>query len=157
VRSVIGECLHSIGVQGGKVVSVTTDGFITDIDELEGQISNNYLLQEYKKIRYELSNDNTALEMKSKGLGIIAWSTRGQLGFESKIIATTGFQHRMFRDKKALVDIFTQTIKTEYKTIEYIQSSLRSASEVYKHGGHVTMKYRDQLFRMHYDNRRKLS
>jgi len=63
----------------------------------------------------------------------------------------------MFRDKKDLVEIFNQTIKSEHKTIEYVQSSLRSASELYKHGGHVTMKYRDQLFRMHYDNRRKLA
>lgn len=37
-----------------------------------------------------------------------------------------------------------------------MQGSLRSASDVYKKGGNVTMKYRDQLFRMHFDNRRLL-
>ena len=47
-------------------------------------------------------------------------------------------------------------MKTEEKVIEYTMSSLRSASEIYKKGGHVTMKHRDQLFRLHYDNRRVL-
>lgn len=50
-----------------------------------------------------------------------------------------------------------EVFKTDSRTIEYIMNSLRSASEVYKKGGHVTMKYRDQLFRMHFDNRRILS
>lgn len=35
VRCVVGECLHNIHRIGGKVVSVTTDGFITDMDNLE--------------------------------------------------------------------------------------------------------------------------
>jgi hypothetical protein len=51
---------------------------------------------------------------------------------------------------------FISTMKTENKTIEFVQSRLRSASDIYKRGGHVTMVRRDQLFRMHYDNRRQL-
>jgi hypothetical protein len=38
VRTVIGECLHNINVLGGRVVSVTTDGFITDIEDLEKKL-----------------------------------------------------------------------------------------------------------------------
>lgn len=38
--------------------------------------------------------------------------------------------------------------------MEYIQGSLRSAIKVYKEGGQVTMVNRDQIYRMHYDNRR---
>jgi hypothetical protein len=34
IRSVIGECLHNTHKPGGKVVSDTTDGFITDIENL---------------------------------------------------------------------------------------------------------------------------
>jgi hypothetical protein len=37
-----------------------------------------------------------------------------------------------------------------------VQTSLRTATEIYKKGGNVTMIYRDQLFRMHFDNRRVL-
>lgn len=148
--------MHSIQQLGGQVVSVTTDGFITDVVDLESKLTSNFLLGEYKKIRANLSETNISLEVKSSGKGIVAWTTRGQLGFESKIIATTGFQNRSVRNKQYLRDLLVNCIKTESKTIEFIQSRLRSASEIYKKGGHVTMQYRDQLFRMHYDNRRVL-
>jgi len=137
------------------VVSVTTDGFITNVDQLESKISGNFLFKEFKKIRKLLSCDDTGLELKSSGVGIVAWSTRGQLGFESKIIATTGFQNK-FYNKQDLIEVFLQTFKTEHKSVEFIQSRLRSATEIYKKGGHVTMQYRDQIFRLHFDNRRVL-
>lgn len=38
IRYVLGECLHNIKYLGGKIVSVTTDGFITDIENLEDRI-----------------------------------------------------------------------------------------------------------------------
>jgi hypothetical protein len=157
VRSVIGECLHSIHSLGGKVVSVTTDGFITDVVDLELKMAGSYLLSNYKVIRNDLSGNDQGLELKSEGIGVMAWSTRGQIGFNSKILATTGFQHKKYWDKRELFDVLEEVFKTDSRTIEYIMNSLRSASEVYKKGGHVTMKYRDQLFRMHFDNRRILS
>jgi hypothetical protein len=33
-----------------------------------------------------------------------------------------------------MIKIFTDTFKSESKTIEYIQSRLRSATDIYKHG-----------------------
>lgn len=156
VRSVIGECLHAVYLLGGKVVSVTTDGFITNLDNLEQQISDNFLFLEFKKIRQMLSGDNTGLETKSFGKGIVAWSTRGQLGIDSKIIATTGIQHKAFQGKDDMLKWFIDTMKSESRTLEFVQGRLRSASDIYKRGGHVTMIKRDQLFRMHYDNRRVL-
>jgi hypothetical protein len=54
------------------VVSVTTDGFITNLAHLEERISNKYLFNEFKKIRMILSEDNTGLELKNKGKGILA-------------------------------------------------------------------------------------
>lgn len=156
VRSVMGECLHSIPALQGTVVSVTTDGFITNISDLEEKISKNFLFAEYKKIRQSLAGDDTGLELKSKGVGIIVWTTRGQLGIESKIIATTGIQHRLFQGKSDMLKTFIATMKTGRRTLEFVQSRLRSATDIYKQGGHVTMVRRDQLFRMHYDNRRVL-
>lgn len=38
IRSVIGECWHNISKLNGKVVSVTTDGFITDLTDLESKL-----------------------------------------------------------------------------------------------------------------------
>jgi len=110
-------------------------------------------LSEFKKTREILSGDDTGLELKSDGKGMIAWTTRGQLGIESKIVATTGFQ-RLIYNKPDLLDLFIETINSEDKRIEYVQSRLRSASDIYRKGGHVTMVYKDQIFRMHYDNRR---
>ena len=38
IRSVIGECLQNIPTLAGKVVYVTTDGFTTDIEDLENKL-----------------------------------------------------------------------------------------------------------------------
>lgn len=78
------------------------------------------------------------------------------MGLGSKILATTGFQNRAYGDKQELKELLISVFKSETKEVEYVQSSLRSAKDIYKHGGNVTMKFRDQIFRMHYDNRRQL-
>lgn len=61
----------------GLVVSVTTDGFITNIDDLEYKIVRgvncvNTLLKQYAEIRKQLSGDETSLELKTSGKGIIS-------------------------------------------------------------------------------------
>jgi hypothetical protein len=152
VRSIIGECLDGIHKLGGLVVSVTTDGFITNLIDIESRIQSNYLLSEFKKIRKVLSEDDTGLELKHSGKGLLAWTTRGQLGFESKILATTGFQH--YYSLTNMVKALTETFHSSSKKIEFIQTRLRSAKDIYKKGGHVTMVYKDQQFRMHFDNKR---
>jgi hypothetical protein len=42
------------------------------------------------------------------------------------------------------------------KSFEYIQTSLRSATDVYKHGGHVIQKYKDRKYSLSYDNKRRI-
>lgn len=97
IRSVIGECLHNISKLKGKVVSVTTDGFITNIADLESKLLNLKeeeeipLLTKYRSLRKDLGGCD-ALEVKKEGLGILSWTTRGQLGIGSSIKATTGFK-----------------------------------------------------------------
>jgi hypothetical protein len=154
IRSIIGECLDSIQQLEGLVVSVTTDGFITNIVDLENKISEKYLFSEFKQIRKLLSDDDTGLELKNEGRGMLAWTTRGQLGIESNIKATTGLQHNVYNSKEDLLVTLTEVFKSDGKTLEYIQSRLRSATEIFKKGGHVTMVYKDQHFRMHFDNKR---
>jgi hypothetical protein len=56
----------------GKVVSVTTDGFITNINDLESKLKDNFLLTEFKKLREELSDNDIGLEIKNYGKGIIS-------------------------------------------------------------------------------------
>jgi hypothetical protein len=72
--------LHYTAKLGGKVVSVTTDGFITDIDELESKIMNlqdtekhvKSLLKEYRKLRKYLSSSSEGLEVKKSGKDILS-------------------------------------------------------------------------------------
>ena len=46
--------------------------------------------------------------------------------------------------------------KNGSNVFDYIQTSLRSASDIYKHGGHVIQKYRDRKFSIEYDNKRRI-
>lgn len=64
IRSIIGECLHSIKNLGGLVVSVPTFGFITNLYELEEKIDEKYLFSEFKNIRMLLAKDSRGLELK---------------------------------------------------------------------------------------------
>lgn len=49
-----------------------------------------------------------------------------------------------------------EKIKSSDKTINFISSTLRSASTIWKKGGHVTMVHADRSFTLHYDNKRQL-
>ncbi len=164
IRSVIGECLNNVQKLGGLVVSVTTDGFITNLENLEDSIisnikcqNSNYLLTEFRALRADLSNNETSLELKNISSGIISWSTRGQVGIGSELRATTGFQNK-FYNQSELIEMFTNQIEfgNDLRQIEYLQMSLRTAIDIMKHGGHVTRKYKDQRFSLVYDNRREI-
>ena len=157
VRSVIGESLHLTHELGGKIVSVTTDGFITDIADLELKMmelpkEKRPLLELFRKIRSKLSDSSEAYELKNSGSGIISWCTRGQLGINSKIKATTGFQTKGY-NKKYLSGKFIE-IMSGNKEFEFIQQSLRGGNEIYKQGGQVVMQYKERSFKFFYDNRR---
>jgi hypothetical protein len=67
----MGECLQTIQSLGGVVVSVTTDGFITNQADVESKVSDKFLFSEFKKIRIELTGENSGLEQKNAGKGII--------------------------------------------------------------------------------------
>lgn len=145
---------------GGKVVSVTTDGFITNLPGLEERLMKLShdeipLLTLYRELRHELSEISDSLEIKHSGKGIISWTTRGQMGIESGIKATTGFQSAGYT-KDELVKILKDTLKGKNKDFEYTRTSLRSAKDIFKKGGHVTPKLSDQKFRLLYDNRRQI-
>lgn len=77
IRSVIGELLNNIHLQGGFAVSTTTDGFITNIPDLEDSILenkslNSYLLKSYRNIRKELNGVEIGLELKHTGENILS-------------------------------------------------------------------------------------
>lgn len=66
----------------------------------------------------------------------------------------TGFQ-KYGVDTANVVDMLTKTIRFPGdKALSYIQSSLRSSRDLFEKGGHVTNVYKDQTFRVKFDNRR---
>jgi high-affinity K+ transport system ATPase subunit B len=69
MRSVIGDLLHSVGELGGRVVSVTTDGFITDIMDLEDKVVSliDKRVEKNKKM-YKKRIDKLGRALKDKGL-----------------------------------------------------------------------------------------
>jgi hypothetical protein len=164
IRSVIGECLHNIQILGGKIVSVTTDGFITNIKDLESVLINELpeedtiLLRKYRELRQDLSGKCDALEIKCESKGVISWTTRGQLGLNSpdgKMVAATGFQRGGYKQQN-LVSLFKNILKSSEKFFEFTRRSLRGAKDIFDKGGNVTNILKEQTFRMYYDNRRKI-
>jgi len=75
---VIGECIQNISIIGGKVVSATTDGFITNIPNLEESLLNLPLKQiplflHFRNLTQDLNDLNsTCLELKHEGKGILS-------------------------------------------------------------------------------------
>lgn len=135
IRSVIGECLHNIPKLGGTVLSVTTDGFVTNIKDLESNLlslnkkkNDIPLFTLYRKLREDLSNNPEALENKKKASGMLSWATRGQLGIDADINATTGFQRSDYT-KKELITHFKGVLASKEKEFEYIQTRLRGAKD----------------------------
>ena len=101
--------------------------------------------------------DERALEIKCiETSGIISSKTRAQFGFtDGGILAATGFQTRRL-DKTFLIKEISSIIKSDNRVIEYIQTGLRSANDLYKHGGHVIPTYKDRSFSFEYDNKRRI-
>lgn len=168
-RAFIGECLSNISLLKGRVVSVTTDGFLTDIDDLEAKLlnmPNNQCLKLYRDIRRLLTTfedneryDPRALEIKKvETKGLLSWKTRGQLGLsDGGLSAATGFQAKYFEKSFLIEELYRiMTLSKGNKDVEFIQTSLRSATDIYKDGGHVIQKYKDQKFSLNYDNKRCL-
>lgn len=153
VRSTVTELMNYVHKVGGFVVSVTTDGFITNIENL-WEKADGYFVGLYKAARLDLTGNSLLLEQKwVDEKGVLSWSTRGQLGLGSGLKAATGYQIREGLDtlRSELLTCFDGS-----KRLRFMQFSLRSASEIYKVGGVVTPKISEREFSMSFDNRRCL-
>jgi hypothetical protein len=83
IRALVSECLHNIQRLNGNVISATTDGFLTDLTDLEDKImslkDNKNCIEIYRAIRKKLTTfdfinednvkvekfDDSALEIKN--------------------------------------------------------------------------------------------
>jgi hypothetical protein len=114
------------------------------------------LLKYYRILRSLFSGDPAAYELKgTESEGILSWCTRGQVGNSDRgILAATGFQARG-RRRREIYSSFKEVMSGQ-KELEFVQTSLVGAKELYERGGHVTMNYRDQSYRIVYDNKRQV-
>jgi hypothetical protein len=74
------------------------------------------------------------------------------LSASSKLVAATGFQRSESLD--VIQERFLEIFNKPDKSLNFIQHTLRSAKDIYKKGGHVTSVYRDQVYRLLFDNKR---
>jgi len=164
IRCVLSEMINKLCENGFTILSSTTDGYITNCAEPTVYFKDLTFSEIFRIARANLKgldiselqdSPEVLLEQKFKeGEGIISWTTRGQLGIESPLKAMTGFQANKY-SHSSLVKLITTSFEND-KVIRYLQVSLRSATDIYKHGGSVTGKYLEKDFSLKFDNRRKI-
>lgn len=163
VRSLLAELLYYVNALGGKITAVTTDGFVTNISDLENKIleymkTNNIkksFLLDYRDIRKKLSNNPEALEIKTSVRGLIQWTTRGQLSLEANnivIAAMTGFQKYQFKHDE-LVKFVTSSLNSNNKIL-FLQKQLTGSLDTVKYGKKVSMINSLRKFRTVFDTKR---
>lgn len=74
---------------------------------------------------------------------------------DGKLIASTGFQRGLYNFEE-INSLLREGLGQDVKEVVYINRRLRSALDVFKRGGHVTNEFKDQFFRLNYDNRREI-
>jgi hypothetical protein len=167
IRALLAEIMNNIHKINGKIVSVTTDGFITDIPDLENLLLEKInkgewkgeLLKLYRSWRSEITDGAKpeALEVKQSGPNMMSWTTRGQLSAVSKIAALTGLQRNSFNNNlEHIADVVKDLFNSEDKTLEFISMRLRTASDIFKKGGHVTSILSDKAWSIIFDHKRKI-
>lgn len=158
IRTVISELLNQLDKEGAMILSCTTDGFITNKSGLETfPYTEEIFTKIFMNAREKLDTPRQVLEFKFfDKKGIFSWTTRGQLGQDSKIRAMTGFSPGG-KDLTELRDLVTAGFSDFNRNIPFIQRSLDSGTDIFKKGGPVSMAYKEKDFNLVYDNRRVLS
>lgn len=76
---------------------------------------------------------------------------------ENGILSITGFQARRY-DRKFILDELSTRIENksgnEERVFDFVQQGLRSATDIYKEGGHLQTTYKDRKYSLDYDNKR---
>jgi hypothetical protein len=69
--------------------------------------------------------------------------------------AATGFQRKLY-SRNQNIETFSKTLSRKDKFIEFTSSTLRGAKDIFTKGGNVMKTFKDQLFRLFFDNRREI-
>lgn len=149
--------------EGGIIISATTDGFLTNLKDLDKYTSGDYsrlnlpYTHEFGKFRSSLGFAPQPLELKVvEDKGVISLKTRGQVGLSGNFAALTGFNRGIYASPAELVEVMKESMQTG-KRIRYPANRLGSANDVVKRSGHVTMIPLEKVYKLTYDNRRCVS
>jgi hypothetical protein len=135
IRAVVSELIHELSVKGCLVVSVTTDGFITDapFEEILRDIDTPFV-KAYKRCITELGDaPEKYLELKGTSENLFSWKTRGQFDMDKGLItAMAGLQKPKKTDHEGVKAWFVESVVNDkvkaYNKIE----RLLSLTSVYK-------------------------
>jgi len=155
IRSTLSEIMN--GIPESEIISSTTDGFITTEKNMEFLKPGKETLfsEKYYETRKKLTGSGALLERKYyEPKGVISWRTRGQLGLSGGIKALTGYQ--IHEPIELTIDKVNKSFNGS-KQITFLQKSLRSAKEIFVHGGHSTLKLNERSFNLRFDNRREIT
>jgi len=164
VRALLAELLFINQELGGKVTAVTTDGFVSDIKDLEvkaieflikHELYEDSFLKKYRDARVSLSSPETpdALEIKTSVKGLAQWTTRGQMSLNSpEICAMTGFQKHLFTLEE-IVSVLSATLGKGNRMM-FLQNRLTGALDHYKTGSDVSMICSLRVYKTVFDTKR---
>lgn len=153
-----------MGAQGKRVISSTTDGFLTDDDTVYKFNKADFLSRDlifsaqFAEYREMLGFSPTALDKKLDELvGVISIKTRGQLGMGSGFSSLTGISSK--QSIPGLREILKEKItgSDTNKTIIFSSNRLTGAVDTLKKGGHVTMVPVEKAYNVTFDNRRAVN
>lgn len=83
VRAQLLATMNQIAEQGGNVFSVTTDGFITDVQPAEVEVLDLYgLAVPLRESRHALTGDPTVWEAKHEQIDLLNFTTRGNVSLD---------------------------------------------------------------------------
>lgn len=165
IRATLSETMNLVERRGGKIISCTTDGFITNLPGLDKDPTLlSPMIAYFRHARKMLSGDDSLLELKTSSKGVATWCVRGQLGLgktitnqETTMKAMTGFQSRSYKmsELQTLIkDTLTQ--KPGEQKVPFISMSLSSGKDAYIYGDKVTPRFEERMFRLFFDNRRMI-
>jgi len=144
IRCTLSEILNNQNANS-KIFSCTTDGFISSEQNLEKRIplESELFAYSYYKAREALTGKGELLEQKHFDVkGLLSWRTRGQLGLSGGIKAMTGYQQS--EPMEELIPKIISYFNSPSKSLPFIQTSLRSAKDIYLEGGHTTLKLNER-------------
>lgn len=158
IRAVLSEQVASIP-ERRRVISATTDGFITDADESELNFDGP-MAQRFQALCGRVASDSKMLERKHKVRQLIAMKTRGQLtampfGDEPIILAKAGVSPDVESNmhNQYMLDLFMRRLPGQ-KTKTFPFTPFR---EQWVHDSDVVRMTREVTLNLEYDMKRRLT